>query len=305
MSNITGFITKLLPYFSKSDILSDLEVSLESISIILDQYTKVEETLNVTPFKSNRNKKLIDNFYKELSAANNKLGVNKKNIATDTLTLFKNVKVNGDFVHKSLSDKVNTTIISNAIDAYSANLLRAVPHYSFMTHFSLDLLNYFFCNEVEDMGQAVDKNFKLNKKQVENIESNLWIYARLLATYGDKLDAFKHKLSDIQSITLPKDEIENISSMYDSNKLDIFNNLPNNFIGSPIYSIRLVFATWSANRYRKLKDQKKLLELRYLHLKMLEQNGEIDINLEKEIESLNKRITDIDYKLSKVEESVE
>ena len=90
-----------------------------------------------------------------------------------------------------------------------------------------------------------------------------------------------------------------------SDKVDVFNNLPQGFIGSPIYSVRLVFAQWESDRYRALKDKKRLLELRYLHLKLMKDQNQSDINIEREITHLQKHITTIDYKLSKIEESLE
>lgn len=66
-----------------------------------------------------------------------------------------------------------------------------------------------------------------------------------------------------------------------------------------------MFATWEAQRYQSLKDKKKLLELRYLHLKMLQESGNSDANMEKDIMYLQKRCTDIQYKLTKIEESVD
>lgn len=304
--NIGNFIKKLLPSFSKSDIESDMEISLEAISTVNSTYTSLEEILKVAPLSSKENKDLVKEFYRELSSIKTKVKLSpNKNIATDTLTLFKNVKINGDYIYKEVSDAINDVVVSQALTAYKANLLRAVSHYYFITKFALDLANFFYVSEAENSDMEFSKDYKLNKKQKESIIKNIWIYARLIAVYGDDHEAFKSKLDSIEELTLPKEEIDNVIDVYNSDKVDIFNNLPSNFIGSPIYSIRLMFATWEADRYRELKDKRKLLELRYLHLKLMKEQGTTDINVEKEIEHLSKRLTDIDYKLSKIEESIE
>lgn len=304
--NISGFIKKLLPSFDKSDLESDLEISLESIATIQDTFSNIEQVNKVAKFQSKAVKELIKEFYKELGNVKNKVKLAPgDNIALDSVNLFKNVKVNGDYLLKEISDAVNDVVVSGALTAYKANLLRAVAHYYFMTRFALDLANFMFIAEAEESGMELGKDYKLNNKQKEFIVKNLWVYARMLAVYGQDHDDFKAKLESIDEITLPKDQVDEVVDIYNSDKVDVFNNLPNGFIGSPIYSIRLVFAQWEADRYKNLKDKKKLLELRFLHLKLMKEQSQSDINVEKEIEYLQKRITDIDYKLAKIEESVD
>lgn len=304
--NISGFIKKLLPSFDKSDLESDLEISLESISTIQETYANIEQISKVANFKSKAVKTLLKEFYKEFGDVKSKFKLAPHdNIGVDTVNLFKNVKINGDYLLKEISDAVNDVVVSGALTAYKANLLRAVAHYYFLTRFALDLANFFFTVEAEEAGMELGKDYRLNNKQKEFITKNLWIYARMLAVYGQDHDAFKSKLEAIDEITLPKDQVDEVVDVYNSDKVDVFDNLPNGFIGSPIYSIRLVFAQWEADRYKNLKDKKKLLELRFLHLKLMKEQSQSDINVEKEIEYLQKRITDIDYKLAKIEESVD
>lgn len=306
--NISGFIKKLLPSLDKSELESDIEISLESISTIIEVYSNLEQVLNVADLANKENKEVVKEFYKELT--NHKpTGVKlspKKNIASDTLLLFKNAKINGDFLYKELSDALNDVIVSQALTAYKANILRSVGHFYFITKYSLDLANFIYTNEAEEgFKDKFNKEYKLNKKQKELIIKNVWIYSRLLSVYGSDPDAFKKNIENLSEINIPKEEVDTVIDSFNSDKVDLFNNLPSGFIGSPIYSIRLIFATWEADRYKELLDKKKLLELRYLHFKLLKENGKSDINMEKEIEYLQKRITDIDYKLSKIEEGLE
>lgn len=306
MLNIAGFIKSLLPSFSKSDLETDMETSLGSMSTISEIYIALGEVFKVAPLAAKESKDIVKEFYKEYDSVKTKVKLsNNKNIALDTITLFNNIKINGDYIYKEVSDALNDVIVSQALSAYKANLLRAIGHYYFMTKFALDLSNFFYVTEAENGGIELNKEFKLNKKQKEFITKNMWIYARMLAVYGEPHDIFTSKLSAIDEVTLPKEEVDNVVDVYNSNKVDIFNNLPARFIGSPIYSVRLVFAQWEADRYRKLKDQKKLLELRYLHMKLMKEQGSSDITLEQEIMHLQKRITSIDKTLYDIEKDVD
>lgn len=304
--NLASFIKSLLPSFDKSDLESDLELSLEGIKTVQDTYAHLEETKKVITFSSKEVKVLEKEFYKEFDTVKHKVKLSSsKNIATDTLILFKNVKLNGDYLLKEISDAVNDVIVSQALTAYKANLLRSVGHYFFMTRYALDFINFIYTEEAETSKNEFSSDYKLNKKQKEFIRKNMWIYARLIAIYGDEHDTFKSKINEIEEITLPKDQLDEAIDAYTSSKIDMFSNLPQGFIGSPIYSIRLIFATWEANRYRSLKDKRKLLELRKLHLELLKNNGQSDIGMEKEIAYLQKRLTNIDKELADLESGLE
>ena len=304
-SNIVSFIKSLLPSFSKSDLETDMEISLEAIESIMSTYSSLEEVLKVTKIESKASQAVLKQFYKELQDFKPKAKLsNNHNLAVDTLALFTNVKANGDYILREVSDSVNDVVVSQALTAYKANLLRAVAHYYFMSRFALDLANFIYVNEVEEAGSDLTKEGRLNNKQREFITKNVWVYARMLSVYGSDHATFKDRIGSIEEITLPKEQIEEVVDAYNSDKVDVFNNLPQGFIGSPIYSIRLIFAEWEATRYQHLKNQKKLLELRLLHLKLLKENGQSDVILEKEIVYLQKRTTDVDHQLAKIEEDV-
>lgn len=304
--NLSSFIKRLLPSFEKSDLESDLEISLDAISAITETYSNLEQVLKATKLEAKLTKETLKDFYQELQKDKPKVKLSpQQNIAADTLTLFANIKANGEYISKEISEAVNDVIVSQALTAYKANLLRAVAHYAFMTRFALDLANFFYTNEVEASGADVSKEYKLNKKQIEFITKNIWVYARLVSVYGSDEKSFEERISSIEEVTLPSGEVDEVIDGFAGNKIDVFNNLPSGFIGSPIYSIRLVFAEWEATRYQHLKNQKKLLELRLLHMKMLKESGQNDVNLEKEINHLQKRATDVDHQIARIEEDLQ
>jgi hypothetical protein len=303
--NIAWFVKRVLPSFSKNEIVEDLETSLEYISAITESYSNLSSVIKVSSLNSKANLEIIKSFYNEIKGNNIKVKLsNNKNIANDTLALFNNVRINGEYLLRKISEAVNDVIVSQALTAKRANLIRAAGHYYFLTKYAIDLSNYIYIEESTNAGFELSKKYNLQPKQKEFIIKNLWIYARMLSIYGDDHDKFKSKLSAIEDIMLHKDEVDDIVEIYKSDKVDIFNNLPFNFIGSPIYSVRLVFAQWSADRYRKLRDQKKLLELRYLHLKLMKEQNNTDINIEKEIESIQERLTTIDKNIYSIEKEI-
>lgn len=304
--NLVSFVQSLVPTLSRSDLESDLETSLDVIKTILATYGDLNGSYSKGKFNSKEANAIATSFYKEYDAAKNKGKVKPSNsLAGDTIAIFSNAITNGERVKKEVAAISNEVIVSQAMTVVKVNIVRAVGHFYFMTKYALDLINYIYVLEAEHGGIELSKDSKPNAKQIEIIKKNMWLYARLVAVYGTDPKHFTEELDSLSTITVPKEQVEEVVSQYQGQKLDLLDNLPQGFIGSPIYTVRLVFAQWEADRYKKLRDQKKLLELRYLHLRMIQEQGGGDANTEKEMAYLQSRITDIDYKTSKIEESVE
>lgn len=304
--NLVSFVQSLVPTLSRSDLESDLETSLDVIKTILATYGDLNGSYPKGKFNSKEANAIATGFYKEYDAAKNKGKVKPSNsLAGDTIAIFSNAMANGERVKKEVAAISNEVIVSQAMTVVKVNIVRAVGHFYFMTKYALDLINYIYVLEAEHGGIELSKDSKPNAKQIEIIKKSMWLYARLVAVYGTDPKHFTEELDSLSTITVPKEQVEEVVSQYQGQKLDLLDNLPQGFIGSPIYTVRLVFAQWEADRYKKLRDQKKLLELRYLHLRMIQEQGGGDANTEKEMAYLQSRITDIDYKTSKIEESVE
>lgn len=300
--NLIGFIKKLVPTLSRSDLEIDLDASLDHIPVIQTAYGNLASAYTSGKFNSKIAKELNLTFTKEFNKhpRKDKLRISG-GLAVDTLTLFANVKTNGEKIKKEIAEIANEVIVSQAMTASKANIIRAVGHLYFVTKFALDLLNYVYANEAMAAGIELTKESIPNAKQIQLIDKNLWIYARILSVYGSDPKFFSDELDGISKITIPKEMVEEVVDHYTTDKVDIFDNLPAGFVGSPIYTVRLIFAQWEADRYKQLKDKKKLLELRYLHLRMVQEQGDGNVATEKEMEFLQKHITDIDYKTSRIE----
>jgi hypothetical protein len=305
--NIVQFIKKLLPTYRKSEFVEDIRTSKEYlVEVSVPAYISLEEAYKASNFISDEVKNLINTFYKNLKIDSKNVKLVKNNIATDIKILLNNAILNADYCEKELDEVLGETIVSHALTLYKAFLLRSVGHFSFIAKFSTDLINYIYIKEIiNDKDANYDASFNIPKKKEEDIKKNMWIFAKLLAVYGLPKEEFKELVVKVPDMVILKDEAEKAISLHNIAEAEPLVALPDNFVGSPIYTIRLAYATWQAERYRELKDKKKLLELRYLHYKYLKEKGEGDAMVEKEIMYLQKRINELDYKLAKMEESVE
>jgi len=305
--NIVQFIKRLLPTYRKSEFVEDIRTSKEYIEeVAIPAYTSLEDAYKVSAFNSKEVDDVIKVFYKNLQIDSKDIRLTKKNIATDIKILLGNVAINADYCEKELDRILSDAVVSYTLTIYKSFLLRSVGHFSYISKFSTDLINYIYVKEVNNYKNAkYEDGFNIPKKKEQDITKNIWIFAKLLSVYGLPNNEFKDLVSNVPDIVILKEEAEKAVSMHNIAQVEPLAAIPDNFIGSPIYALRVAYATWQAERYKELKDKKKLLELRYLHYKLLQEQGEGDAMTEKEIMYLQKRINEIDYKLAKMEESVE
>lgn len=303
-ANILNFVKKLLPSLNKTEIESDMETSMEVLYDLMPSVEMLGEMIDEAGIASPQNKKLVAEFYKQYKPSKGNPDIAGLSLSDGLAMLLERVSTNGKFILDEIGDNINDVVVSKGLTSYKAYLVRATSHYYFMGKYLGDLINYVYTHEASARGYSVSKSFALNKKQEEAVVDNLWLFVRLIAIYGMDNKVYVNGVKAIEDVYLPDEKLEKELSVSDYAKMDNISTLPNGFIGSPIYSIRLAFATWEAERYKYLKDKKKLLELRALHLKMLKETGSGDLSVEKEIEYLQKRITDTDYKLAKMEEDI-
>lgn len=304
--NIVTFFKKMLPTFKKNDIVEDMEVSIEYLeTVAVPAYRSLDSNYTNNYFNSTEAKKAIEEFYKNLHFKKNTVKLTKKNFGKDMGDLLENSVQNAKYLAKRIDDIVNDAVVSQALTIYHGVLLRSVAHYSFLSKFSTDLLNYLYTNEMIYGDNIIDKDAELNKAQIKNIKDNNWVFAKLMSFYGLPHESFIKSLENIPNELAEPSKLDETVSIYNAANYEPLESLPVGFAGSPIYSIRLMFAQWEADRYRELKDKKKLLELRYLYLQMQKEKGQGDVVIEKEISYLQKRLTDIDYKIAKIERSVD
>jgi hypothetical protein len=103
---------------------------------------------------------------------------------------------------------------------------------------------------------------------------------------------------------IDKDSFEAASSIYKREAIDpIGGGMVAGFEMNPIYHFRLMIAEWQADRYKSYKEKKKLLEVKLLNLKIAK-DGKRDPKLDREVNYYESLVEDLEYKMSKMEESV-
>lgn len=297
------FVKGLLPHFEKSRVLEDLRVTIGELdSIVVDNFNQASEHFKTNKLKADSNKDLADTFYKNFDLQR---GSKQASFVGDISKRMAFVKKNADYVLESVEELFERDIIAEGLTVRKALLIRAAESISFVSKFSVDLLNLVYVNEAVAAEVSIEESLKLSPAVVKLVDSNIAKYARLLSDYGIPPDSFKKLIQELPEVVINSKTANSVMGLYNEKDIDPFaNSYMVGFTGNPIYHIRLVVAEWQASRYKANKDKKRMLELRLLHLKLL-QDKKNDPKLEQEINYIQSRVDKTERYLREVEESIE
>lgn len=298
---IINFVKALIPHMEKAKLLEDLRVTLSELeNVALPNYATAATYFKSDKIKSDDNKNLSDAFYMNAELKTAK----QSSFIADIQKKLENVKANGEFLLAQAEELFEHDIIAEGLTARKLTLIKAAECISYISRFSTDLLNLVYVNEATDLNTNVDESLRLAPIVVKNINNNLNKFARLISDYGIPSETFQKMFTEIPEVVVNSKTANSISGLYKEQDIDPFTNgYVVGFTYSPIYHIRLLVAEWQASRYKANKDKKKILELRLLHLKLLNDKKN-DPRVEQEINYIQSRVDKIERYLRETEESL-
>jgi hypothetical protein len=300
---IIQFVKGLLPHFEKSKVIEDLRITIGELdSIVLDNYSQASDHFRTNKIKSDKNKDLSDAFYQNFDLQR---GSKQPSFVADVNKRMIFIKKNAEYILESVEALFERDIIAEGLTVRKALLLRAAESVSFVSRFSIDLLNLVYVNEAIEVNGLVEESLQLPPVTVKLVNNNITKFAKLISDYGLPNEDFKKLIQELPEIVINSKTANSVIGLYNEKDIDPFSNsYVVGFTGNPIYHIRLMVAEWQASRYKANKDKKKMLELRLLHLRLL-QDKKNDPKLEQEINYIQSRIDKIGRYLNEVEESIE
>lgn len=294
---LSDFISSILPRLRKDEVLEDLRITAgELANVVTPAYVDANKYLKSSKFDSPEAQEAIKTFYR-----NYKADRTNKNIVVEIHDRLPNLLKNLQFVSDQNDDLLERDILKDGLTAKKAILLRAAEQLSFISRYSVDFLNYLLVVEtLKKDGQAERSAPIIEKKLIDNVVN----FARLLAVYGKDPEDFAEVFETLPEVVVNEKTYGALAAAYSADKLDPMETLlMSGFEANPIYHIRLVVAEWQADRYKVYKDKKRMLELRLLQLKMLDDKNP-DPKIEREIEYIQNRIEGLEFKMAKMEKAV-
>lgn len=296
---ILDFIKSLIPSFPKERLAEDARITKEELkNNVLPSYEAAAPLISIRKFKSKELQTLNDVFARNttMSSSDNMIGSIAKG-------LVKVIEFQ-EAIEVLIDKNFDKDIMVDGVTIYRANLIQAQSTAAFVSRFALDLLNYAYILETEAVGGDTSyTRDSLSKGDIEIINERFIEFVKAFNLMAKRGKDVKKELSNVPEVIVGRSP-EAVSAVFDKNKVDPmgFSSL-HGFTGSPIYSIRMIVAEWQVNRYKRMEETKKALELRLLNLQgIMDKNP--NAKVQQQINYIQSRVDTYAEKMRKQEESV-
>lgn len=293
------FIKSLLPFMKKDQVIEDLAVTLREMEThVIPSYDNAIKTYEKLRLKSKEgislNKVFYTGFKGRTGAALNLIVSIQKSLP--------NVLANIRSLEELASKELDTDIVAEGISAKKANLIQLSTYASFISSFSMDVIEYITFFETQAISKDPSED-SIPKYRLQYIQDNILNYGRLLLLFSGSGRDFLSDFEKIPDITITSNNYSAASGIYNDRRLNPYGaSLTQRFESSPIYHIRLVITEWQTARYKANEEKKQYLQLKLLELETELQNNP-NLGLQKEIIYTRNRIDRIEADLKEMRES--
>lgn len=207
-------------------------------------------------------------------------------------TISKTQKQVKDLVNKHCSE----VITNKDLKAKDAAIVKFLTDLYTLTSYTLDFLYFIIVDE---------KHSELPKIKFKKIREGLPNYITLFKAYSKFYTTMLEDIAAIDDETLKTDldvVQQQMKEMILAKKSKLVSFPLSNFIGNPIYHIRMWRVDKEIEKLEALKTKKQLVELKITELR-LEKDGGKDKNLSKQIKYYEDKLAGIEYKIEKIEKN--
>lgn len=299
--SIFNFIGKLLPRIERANVAEDLRVTeKEWLNVVAPSWTAAETYFKINKPKSKEALDMSAIFYQNFDLKRAAKAPNFILEITRRLPVFyDNLQAVREFVNEYLEPD----IIAEGLTSKSAFVLRSASNMSLVSRYMLSLLNYLYTVEAADSKTELDPALSICKAEQKYVVTYYPVFVKLFSQYTTPNKDFKLLLGKIPEVYVSSKNEDAVVGLHGFTIDPFASGGVSGFIGNPIYSIRLVIASWQNSRYEAAKTKKQQLELRLLYLEM-QQKEQYDASVVKEIEILQTRIENLDRDLREVDEKL-
>lgn len=288
------FIQLLLPVFEKDRLISDLRVTHGEIVELKGAYDAASKLLKNWKFK---NSDVVDKMtmFKSVMKTNDNLVVFINNHLDDVL---KNIQQLENLAISSLG----STVSGKGLTYKQATIVKYCDAMFLMSKYSRKFLNWIYVLETSTFGSDAPITESISKHELKWIDNTFVDFCNALKSALMDPDKVVVNITDIPEIEVSSTDSESLKETVGENKLD---PLKLGFIATkanPIYYVRMLVAEYQVRRYKEMKEEISLLQLRRLNLEKLNA-GKGDANLERQIQYVESRAQRLSFEISKMEMS--
>ncbi len=287
-------ISALLPSFEKDRLISDIRITRGELEELHDAYQEAAKLLKSWKFQDKDVLDKINMFKRVVGTSTNPVVFISDNLKT--------VSQNLQTAEDQAAIIFGNVIAGRGLTFKQATVVRYCDAIFLVSKYARKFLNYIYVAESlqyrEDGAKLSDSITAYEKRW---LDEKFMDFCNALKSATDEP---KKVLAGIEGI--PEIEIasSNLASLKETVGEAALDPLKMGFIASkanPIYWVRMVVAEYQVRRYKEMKEEVTLLQLRRMQLEKLK-NGKNDANLEKQIQYVESRTQALSYEIAKMEE---
>lgn len=204
-----------------------------------------------------------------------------------------------DALDKQIAEGFTDDIVSAGITLRKANVIRALEVLGFINKFSMSLVNAIAHYEIVAKGIQVDYVSDVTPGEYKRLLKYISDFAYALGNITS-LEDYEKMLDNIPEAKVEDEAYRSVIGHNEFDPMRLFSLT--HFKGNPIYFVAMVIAEFQMDNYKQLQDQKKLLEVRLVQLKRIQEQRPSP-ELEREVKVLSSRVANIAADIKKKEES--
>lgn len=298
MSILTAveFVQSLIPRMGKEDVVSDIATTVQEFeTLVLPVVTALNKEKKSLTFSESISKEISVGFFRHYK------GKGKNNLVEALANALPNIITNMKIVRDQLDSKLEADVISAGLTAEKATLLRIAEHGAFITDYALDVLSVAISEDIKQKNN-VETTDSIPPIKIKRLTDNAANFGVLVNAYSIDENKFKEKIDSIPPVTFNAETATLLKGTYGDSGIDPFNAiLASGFTGNPIYHMRMVWEEYQNKRYRAKAEKKRMLELKILQLKHLNE-GRNDPKVESQIEYIQNRVNELEYDMERMKE---
>ena len=298
---ILKYLQSMLPNFEKAQILEDIDLLKKELQSVINLYETPANDMKSYRYEA----KSLQEFQKQFDRK-----VDSGRVKGNYISVVFVALGNANDVLKMLENQAEaiykTDVIRDNMTFLKVNVLQLIESISFYSQYASKLLTLTYRAETNHL----ENNISMMGKELKAVEQkymmeNMGYFFQLSQTFLDGPDKVKKTLKEIPDMAVDADQMPIITKTVGLNKLDPFKFgfIPVRF--NPIYHVRMAVAEYQVQRYKTAQEERKMLELRLLHLKDLVEGVPVEernAKLQQQIEYNETRLEKLKYKLIKMEE---
>lgn len=287
-------ITALLPSFEKDRLISDIRITRGELEELQDAYHEAAKLLKSWKFQDKDVLDKIANFKRIVGTSDNPVVFISEHLKT--------VSENLQIAEDQAAIIFGNIIAGRGLTFKQATIVKYCDAIFLVSKYARKFLNYIYVAESlqyrEDGAKLSDSITAYEQRWLD--EKFLDFCNALKSASGDP----KKVLAGIEGIPEIEIATSNLASLKETVGEASLDPLKMGFIATkanPIYWIRMVVAEYQVRRYKEMKEEITMLQLRRMQLEKLKA-GKNDANLEKQIQYVESRTQTLSYEIAKMEE---